>query len=84
MSKFTITTEHQGQRLDKFLTEKLPNLSRSQIQKTIKSGQVLVNDQKPSPHHFLKTGDIIQMDRFGFGKVESVSKHTVSIIYTHN
>ena len=59
MSKFTITTEHQGQRLDKFLTEKLSNLSRSQIQKTIKSGQVLVNDQKPSPHHFLKTGDII-------------------------
>jgi len=62
MSNFTITTEHQGTRLDKFLVEKLPQYSRSQIQKLIKSGRVIVNDKKTTVHYFLKTDDIISIN----------------------
>lgn len=46
-------------RLDKFLTGELPDLSRSQIQKLIKDGLVLVNTQEAVVHRFLKTGDQI-------------------------
>lgn len=59
MSEFTITPAAKGQRLDKFLTEKLPGHSRSQIQKLIKTGGVLLNDQKPTIHQFLKKNDVI-------------------------
>ncbi len=57
--KYQITPEEKGTRLDKYLVEKLSNLTRSQIQKIIKSGAVLVNGKKPTPHHFLKGGDVI-------------------------
>lgn len=56
-----ITKENQGQRLDKFLNEKLAELSRSQIQKMIKNGEILVNGQENSVHKFLKEGDKIEI-----------------------
>ncbi len=60
MSKIiTITKENQGQRLDKFLDEKLPDKTRSQIKKMIKSGVVLVNGKPAKVHRFLKAGDVI-------------------------
>lgn len=49
------------ERLDKFLAKELADLSRSQIQKLIKSGLVLVNGQKAAVHKFLKKGDEILM-----------------------
>ncbi|OGY43476.1 MAG: hypothetical protein A3B89_00230 [Candidatus Buchananbacteria bacterium RIFCSPHIGHO2_02_FULL_40_13] len=57
----TITQENQGQRLDKFLNEQLTEFSRSQIQKMIKNGDILVNGQKVSVHKFLKIGDMIKI-----------------------
>jgi len=51
------------QRLDKFLTEKYPKLSRSHWQKQIKSGQVLVNNKSISPHHFLQKDDIVSIKK---------------------
>jgi len=56
---FTVTIEEKGQRLDKFLVEKLKPMARSQIQKMVKEGLVLVNGKIPTPHHFLKTDDVI-------------------------
>lgn len=55
----TITAESQGSRLDKFLVENLTEISRSQIQKIIKAGDVLVNGKKASVHCFLKVGDSV-------------------------
>ncbi len=56
---YTISTEDKSKRLDKFLVEKLTDLSRSQIQKIIKDGGVLVNGKKVSVHRFLKERDVV-------------------------
>lgn len=48
------------QRLDIFLTAELADISRSQIQKLVKLGQVKVNDKVAEVHHWLKAGDIIE------------------------
>lgn len=58
---FIITTEHKGQRLDKFLKEHLPEFSRSHLQKLIEEGQAVVNGKKVSVHNFLKEGDKIEV-----------------------
>lgn len=47
------------QRLDIFLTAELSHISRSQIQKLVKLGQVTVNGQPAEVHHWLKTGDLV-------------------------
>ena len=57
ISKFPV-----GERLDKFITQKLPDRSRSQIQKIIERGGVLVNDRVVAKHYFLREGDVITID----------------------
>ncbi len=56
-----IPQESQGQRLDKFLTDQMPETSRNQIKKIILDGLILVNNKKASVHQFLKTDDVIKM-----------------------
>ncbi|MFA5126772.1 MAG: RluA family pseudouridine synthase [Patescibacteria group bacterium] len=46
-------------RLDKFLHEQNPSLSRSQIQKMIVNNQVTVNQHEAPVHFWLKSGDVI-------------------------
>ena len=58
MKEITYQNETR-ERLDKFLVKELADLSRSQIQKLIKSDLVLVNGHKTPVHHFLKKGDKI-------------------------
>ena len=53
-NKIIVPEEITKERLDKFLTTEL-DISRSQIQKMIKAGLVLVNDKEPTKHHFIKT-----------------------------
>lgn len=48
-------------RLDIFLKSKLPGLSRAQIQKAIKEGQVLVNGSQARPAQRLREGDRIEV-----------------------
>lgn len=55
--KITYQNENK-ERLDKYLLDHL-DISRSQIKKVILTGQVTVNDQEASVHHWLKTGDKI-------------------------
>lgn len=57
MNKEIIFEDTNKQRLDKFLTDQLNDFSRSQIQKLIKEGKVLVNNKKTTVHHFLKFND---------------------------
>ena len=48
-----------GQRLDRFLAESLPELTRSRIQSLIKSGDVLVDGQVVKPKHSVAEGETI-------------------------
>ncbi|MFA5134878.1 MAG: RluA family pseudouridine synthase [Patescibacteria group bacterium] len=62
MPTFDVTPDNAKQRLDKFLTERLPGRSRSQIQKLIKSGGVAVNGKTVAVHHFLRAKDSVSID----------------------
>lgn len=48
-------------RLDLFLKNKLPGISRARIQKAIREGQVLVNGRKTKPGQRLKEGDRVEL-----------------------
>lgn len=60
-NNITIKKENHGQRLDKFLNEQLADISRSQIQKMIKNGDILVNGKQATVHKFLKEDDKIKI-----------------------
>jgi len=59
--KFKIAAEQPKQRIDKFLAGKLPGFSRGQIQKLIKTDNIMVNGQAVNSHYGLKEGDIVQV-----------------------
>ena len=61
MINFIIEKGQEKLRLDKFLVEKLGK-TRSQTQKLIKSGLVLVNQKPPSVHQFLKNNDTVEIN----------------------
>lgn len=45
MTEISLQIEQTGDRLDRYLSQKLPDLSRSRIQQLIEQGQVQVNDK---------------------------------------
>ena len=61
--KIIVEKENIGERLDQFLQGKLDNLSRAQIQKKIKAGEILVGGKTVAPHYFLKGGEQIEGKR---------------------
>lgn len=60
-SRIIVDESFAGLRLDLFLVKSLADYSRSQIQKMIKSGNITVNDEEISAHHWLKKGDAIDI-----------------------
>ena len=59
---FTADIEHADQRIDRYLTEMLPEQSRSFFQKLIRDGFVMVNHIIVKVNYRLKTGDVIEID----------------------
>lgn len=55
-----VTKKEVGWRLDHFLVHHLPDFSRSQLGSAIKSGDVLVNDQKVKAGRKLQLDDVIK------------------------
>jgi len=55
-----VKTTNVGERLDKFLADKT-KFSRSQIQKMIKEGLILVGEKEALPHYFLKINDEVKI-----------------------
>ncbi|WP_420627436.1 RluA family pseudouridine synthase [Candidatus Leptofilum sp.] len=53
----TLQLDAPGQRLDKVLTEQLPDLSRTQIQRLLKEGQILVNGRSAKANLKLEGGE---------------------------
>jgi len=56
---FSLDASGQGERLDRFLAARCPDLSRSRIQQLIESGHVAVNGHAAKAAHRLKSGDVV-------------------------
>ena len=59
MEELHLTADRSGERIDRFLSDDLENLSRSYIQKLLKDGGVLVNGKAVKPNYKLNTEDEI-------------------------
>lgn len=59
--EYELTAEESGQRLDKYLAEKMTDLSRSRIKELVQSGEVLVNGNKSKVSYKVQKGDLIQV-----------------------
>jgi len=69
---FRVSAKDVRRRLDLFLTDRLPSrISRSRIQKLIKSGAILVNGSVRKSHYSVEGGDVIE--------VGSLPKEEISI-----
>lgn len=60
--EFVIEEKSAGERIDKFLSDSLPDLSRSYIQKLIKDGQVTVNNKIVKANYKMNAGDLLLME----------------------
>lgn len=76
--KFTYNQKTK-ERLDKYLQTQL-NISRSQIKKIILDGQVKVNQEAPSVHHWLKVGDLIEYETKEVDQNNPIAKKNNKII----
>lgn len=60
--KLIIDENSEGQRLDIFLSELMPEISRSKIQTKIKEGKVQVSSKTVKSSYALKIGDIVEYE----------------------
>lgn len=58
---FEVEQNYQGKRLDQYLAAVADNVSRSQVQRLIEQGMVLVNDRTQRSSYKVRAGDRIQM-----------------------
>jgi 23S rRNA pseudouridine1911/1915/1917 synthase len=57
-------TAHPGQsilRIDKFLSDRVENASRTRIQNAANAGNILVNNKAVKPNYKIKPGDLVQV-----------------------
>ena len=62
MERVRVTDEDGGVRIDKYLTSVCEGLSRSYLQKLLKSGQVLVGGQGVKASYAVQEGDLIELE----------------------
>ena len=60
--KLIIDENSEGQRLDIFLSELMPEVSRSKIQTGVKDGKHTINSKTVKPSYSLKIGDILEYE----------------------
>ena len=58
---YTVEAEEEGVRTDRFLAEKMEDLSRSYLQKLLKDGQVFVNGKPVRASYKVRTGDVLSV-----------------------
>ena len=59
---FEVTEEYEGERIDKYLTAQLDTLTRSYLQKLIKSGGILVNGVPVKNSYPVVCGDSVSAE----------------------
>lgn len=62
IQKFTVSEDDQGLRIDRYLSELLQELSRSYLQKLLKSGYVLVNGAEVKSNYKVETGELVTLE----------------------
>jgi len=60
--RYNVSPSEAGQRVDIFLTQCEPGISRSQIQQLMHKLQVRVNGQPAKPHYIIKAGDRLDLE----------------------
>jgi len=80
--KILVDESDENKRLDSYLSEITPNLSRSKIQNAIKSGEIKVNNSVKKPSYQLKEFDEIEFDIFEKKELELKPQNiALNIIY---
>ncbi len=59
--KFTADAGQSALRIDKFLSVRIENTSRTRIQNAANAGNILVNNSQVKPNYKVKPGDIVQV-----------------------
>lgn len=59
--KLVIDAEHDGQRIDNFLINKLKNIPKSRIYRMLRSGEVRVNGGRIKPSYKLNPDDVLRI-----------------------
>jgi 23S rRNA pseudouridine1911/1915/1917 synthase len=60
--RFTAEIADAGKRLDQMLHERLPEFSRSRIQRWIEDGRVMVDGRRERASHFVRVGETIDVE----------------------
>jgi 23S rRNA pseudouridine1911/1915/1917 synthase len=61
-SKFIVSAEHAGERLDRFLASQIPALSRSKIQSLMDEGRVRVDGVARKASHRIEAGEAVTIE----------------------
>ncbi len=59
VQEIVVDPKQSAVRIDKFVTDKLPRVSRNRVQNGIRSGSILVDGQQVKPNHKLSPGERI-------------------------
>lgn len=59
--RFVVDAGQSTMRIDKFLSSRIENTSRTRIQGAANAGNILVNDQTVKPNYRIKPADVIQI-----------------------
>ena len=57
---FGVSQEEQDLRIDRYLSEKMDNCSRSFVQKLLKDGKVSISGKSVKPSYKVQAGDVIE------------------------
>jgi 23S rRNA pseudouridine1911/1915/1917 synthase len=62
VQSITVPADATGLRLDRFLTSVVPNQSRSQLQRLIEGGHIVVDGARAKSNHAVKAGERVTVD----------------------
>jgi 23S rRNA pseudouridine1911/1915/1917 synthase len=60
--EITVDPKQDPLRIDKFLMDRLPNVTRNRLQKAMNKGYVLVNGEEIKPNYKVSPGDVIKVN----------------------
>lgn len=78
--KYITDEQSEGERIDSFLAGITNNVSRTKIQKSVKSGLIKVNDELIKPSYTLKFGDEICVEESAFeNEIKEINPEDIPI-----